>query len=216
MNTIDRLGELGVVPVVKIDKADDGPALANALLLGGLPCAEITFRTNAAEKAIRLIASSQPDMLVGAGSVLALSQAEQAVGAGAQFIVSPGFDAKVVDWCLARDMPVMPGIATATEALMALDRGIRILKFFPSEALGGTAMLGAISAALVGVKFVPTGGISPANMGAYLKLEFVHAVGGSWMATSKLIAAGSFAEIARLTREAVAVVRTARAPGGAP
>jgi 2-dehydro-3-deoxyphosphogluconate aldolase/(4S)-4-hydroxy-2-oxoglutarate aldolase len=216
MNAIDRLGELGVVPVVKIDRAGDGPDFARALMEGGLPCAEITFRTNAAEEAIRLIHAAQPEMLVGAGTVLTIPQAEQAVAAGARFIVSPGFDPKVVDWCLARNMPIIPGIATSTEALMAMDRGLNVLKFFPSEILGGTAMLEAISAALVGVKFLPTGGISLANMAAYLQLRFVHAVAGSWLATSKMIAAGAFADITRLTREAVAVVGRVRSYGGEP
>jgi 2-dehydro-3-deoxyphosphogluconate aldolase/(4S)-4-hydroxy-2-oxoglutarate aldolase len=214
MDIIQKLGELGVVPVVKIDDAKDGPKLAEALLKGGLACAEITFRTAAAEKAIGLISKSHPDLMVGAGTVLTSAQAEQAVSAGACFIVSPGFDPKIVDWCLKRDVAVIPGIATATEALMGLDRGLKILKFFPCEALGGIPMLEAISAALIGMKFIPTGGITINNMGGYLRLPFVHAVAGSWLATSKMIAAEAFEDIARLAAEAVAAVLDVRAAGG--
>lgn len=210
MNALEQLGQLGVVPVVKIDQASRGPALAQALMLGGLPCAEITFRTSAAEQAIRLISQEHPEMLIGAGTVLSVSQAEKAVGAGAQFVVSPGFDAKVVDWCLGHDVPVIPGIATATEALMAMDKGLKVLKFFPSEALGGIRMLEAIAAALVGVKFIPTGGITVTSMAGYLRLPMVYAIGGSWLATAKAISSEAFADITRLSAEAVAIVQKER------
>lgn len=213
MNPLERLGQLGVIPVVKIDQASQGPNLAEALLKGGLPCAEITFRTNAAEEAIRLISDSQPEMIVGAGTVLTVAQAQNAVEAGARFIVSPGFDPKVVDWCLKQNVAVVPGVATSTEALMALDRGLNILKFFPAETLGGIPMLEAISAALIGVKFIPTGGISDSNMASYLKLPMVYAVAGSWLATSKMISSDSFEEITRLTNEAVNIVRSVRGSG---
>lgn len=213
MNTIERVGELGVVPVVKIDEARQAPRLAEALVNGGLPCAEITFRTTAAEEAIRLICAKEPEMIVGAGTVITLTQAEKAVGAGACFIVSPGFDAKIVDWCLKRNITVIPGIATATEALMALGRGLNVLKFFPCEALGGIPMLEALSAALVGMKFIPTGGISATNLPGYLRLPFVHAVAGSWLATSKMIAVGAYEDIARFASEAVEVVRRERGVG---
>ena len=210
MNVMEQLGQLGIIPVVKIDEARQGPSLAKALLQGGLPCAEITFRTEAAEEAIRLISKSQPEVMVGAGTVLSVTQAQKAVNAGARFIVSPGFDPKVVDWCLKQNVPVVPGVATSTEALMALDKGLDILKFFPAEALGGIPMLEAIAAALVGVKFIPTGGISASNMASYLKLPMVHAVAGSWLATSKLISSGAFGEISRLASEAVVIVRHER------
>lgn len=213
MNVIERLGQLGVIPVVKIDQASQGPSLATALLKGGLPCAEITFRTDAAEEAIRLISASNPEVMIGAGTVISVLHAEKAIHAGARFIVSPGFDPKVVDWCIERNIPIVPGVATPSEILMALDRGISILKFFPSEALGGIPMLEAIAAAFVGVKFIPTGGITETNMESYLKLKMVHAVGGSWLATSKMISAGSFQEIARLTSEAVNIVRYVREDG---
>jgi 2-dehydro-3-deoxyphosphogluconate aldolase/(4S)-4-hydroxy-2-oxoglutarate aldolase len=213
MNVLEKLGRLGIIPVVKIDQASQGPNLAEALLKGGLPCVEITFRTNAAEEAIRSISASYPEMIVGAGTVISVSQAKRAVDAGTRFIISPGFDPKVVDWCLQHAIPVVPGVATCSEALMALDKGLSILKFFPSEALGGIPMLEAIAAALVGVKFIPTGGISDANMASYLKLPMVYAVAGSWLATSKMISSGAFGEITRLTREAVNIVRQVRESG---
>jgi 2-dehydro-3-deoxyphosphogluconate aldolase/(4S)-4-hydroxy-2-oxoglutarate aldolase len=213
MDIMENLGQLGVIPVVKIEQARQAPALGEALCKGSLPCAEITFRTEAAEEAIRLITTAHPEMTVGAGTVLSVAQAHKAVDAGARFIVSPGLDPKVVDWCLEQGVAVIPGVATSTEALMALDRGLRVLKFFPSEELGGIQMLKAISAALIGIKFVPTGGITPDNMSAYLRLPMVFAVAGSWLATAKMITAGDFAGISRLAAEAVAAVRVARQMG---
>ena len=215
MNALERLGQIGVVPVVKIERAADAPKLAEALLQGGLPCAEITFRTAAAEEAIRLISKCQPDLTVGAGTVLSLDHAQRAAEAGACFVVSPGFDPKVVDWCIQQHLTVIPGVATPTEALMGMDRGLHVLKFFPSESLGGIAMLEAISAALIGIKFVPTGGVSPANMATYLRCASVYAVAGTWLATAKLISSGSFADIARLASEAVEIVRSVRGKGAA-
>ncbi len=211
MDVIERLGELRVVPVVKIEKASDGPKLAETLIQGGLPCAEITFRTAAAEEAIRLIARSNPGLMLGAGTVLSVDQAARAAGAGACFLMSPGFDPAVVDWCLAHHVPIVPGIATSTEALMGMSRGLRVLKFFPSESLGGLSMLRAISAALVGLKFIPTGGVSPSNLADYLRCPVVHAVAGTWLATAKMISSGSFAEIVRLAAEAVAIVQSVHA-----
>jgi 2-dehydro-3-deoxyphosphogluconate aldolase/(4S)-4-hydroxy-2-oxoglutarate aldolase len=213
MEIIEKLGQLGVIPVVKIEQQGQAPGLAEALCTGGLQCVEITFRTEVAEQAIRLITAAQPEMIVGAGTVLSIAQAQKAVGAGARFIVSPGFDPKVVDWCLNQGVVVIPGVATSTEVLMALDHGLHVLKFFPAEALGGIPMLEAISAALIGVKFLPTGGITSANMAAYLRLPMVFAVAGSWLATSKMIAAGDFKEISRLVGEATTVVRRLRMTG---
>ncbi len=213
MDVLERLGELRVVPVVKIQRAADGPRLAEALIQGNLPCAEITFRTDAAEETIHLISRSHPDLTLGAGTVLSVDQAARAVAAGAGFIVSPGFDPAVVDWCLAQHVPVIPGIATPTEALMGMSRGLRILKFFPSESLGGIPMLEAISAALVGLKFVPTGGVSPSNLVAYLRCPVVHAVAGTWLATAKMISSGAFADVACLAAEAVAAVQSVRENG---
>ncbi len=213
MNALEHLGQIGVVPVVKIERGSDGRRLAEALLRGGLPCAEITFRTDAAEEAIRLISRSQPELTLGAGTVITVEQAQRAVDAGACFIVSPGFDPKVVDWCIQRGITVIPGIATPTEALMGIDRGLHVLKFFPSESLGGIAMIEAISAALVGIKFLPTGGISPSNMAAYLRCPAVYMVAGTWLATAKLISSGSFDEITRLASEAIRIVQQVRGNG---
>ncbi len=207
---LEKLGVLGVVPVVKIERAEDAIELGKALSAGGLPCAEITFRTAAAEDAIRRIASSLPEIIVGAGTVLSVDQADKAVSAGAQFIVSPGFNQKVVDWCLQNEIPVTPGVLTPTEIDMALDRGLNILKFFPAEAMGGIATLKAISAPYGGVKFIPTGGISQDNLADYLALPSVHCCGGSWLVKASLISAGKFDEITQLTRDAMSVVRRVR------
>jgi 2-dehydro-3-deoxyphosphogluconate aldolase/(4S)-4-hydroxy-2-oxoglutarate aldolase len=213
MNTMERLGQQGIIPVVKIDDARQSLGLSEALLMGGLPCVEITFRTEAAEEAIRLISKSQSEMIVGAGTVLSVAQAQKAVEAGACFIVSPGFDPKVVDWCLAQNVPVTPGVATPTEIIMGMDKGLDIFKFFPAETLGGIRMLKAIAAAFVNLKFIPTGGISASNLAAYLELPMVYAVGGSWLATSKLISLKDFKEITRLASEAVSIVRGVRERG---
>jgi 2-dehydro-3-deoxyphosphogluconate aldolase/(4S)-4-hydroxy-2-oxoglutarate aldolase len=207
---LEKLGKVGLVPVVKIDRAEDALPLAEALLAGGLPCAEITFRTAAAPAATRTIADNCPDMLVGAGTVLTVAQAEQALASGARFIVSPGFSATVVDWCLAHGLPIVPGVATPTDVMAAMEKGLRVLKFFPAEAYGGLATIKALSAPFGGVKYMPTGGVSAKNMADYLALPSVHAVGGSWMVESKLISNGNFAEITRLAAEAVALVKQAR------
>jgi 2-dehydro-3-deoxyphosphogluconate aldolase/(4S)-4-hydroxy-2-oxoglutarate aldolase len=207
---LEKLGRFGVVPVVEIERAEDAVELGRALLAGGLPCAEITFRTAAAEEAIRRISSSLPEIIVGAGTVLTVDQANRAVSAGAQFIVSPGFNQKVVDWCLQHEIPVTPGVLTPTEIDMALDRGLKVLKFFPAEAMGGVTTLKAIAAPYKGVKFIPTGGITQDNLADYLALPSVHCCGGSWLVKASLISAGKFDEITRLTQEALAVVRRVR------
>lgn len=207
---LDKLGRLGVVPVVKIERAEDAVELGRALLAGGLPCAEITFRTAAAEEAIRQIASNLPEVIVGAGTVLSVEQADRAVSAGARFIVSPGFNQKVVDWCLQNEIPVTPGVVTPTEIDMALDRGLNILKFFPAEAMGGIATLKAISAPYGSVKFIPTGGINQNNLVDYLALPSVHCCGGSWLVKANLISTGKFDEITELAREAMSVVHRVR------
>ena len=207
---LERLGRLGVVPVVKIERAEDAVELGRALLAGGLPCAEITFRTAAAEEAIQRISSSLPEIIVGAGTVLSVDQASRAVSAGARFIVSPGFNPKVVDWCLKHEAPVIPGVATPTEIDMALEKGVEILKFFPAERLGGVAMLKALAAPYGGVRFMPTGGINQGNLADYLAQPSVHCCGGSWLVKANLISMGRFDEITRLTREAMSVVRRVR------
>jgi 2-dehydro-3-deoxyphosphogluconate aldolase/(4S)-4-hydroxy-2-oxoglutarate aldolase len=193
-----------LVPVIVVeDPASAGP-LAEALVTGGLRCAEVTFRTAAAEAALAAMAAD-PRLLVGAGTVVRPEQVDRAVAAGARFVVSPGFSTTVVRRCRELGVPVMPGVATATEIQAAGEEGLTVLKFFPAEALGGLAMLKALAAPFPGVRFVPTGGIGAAQLGDYLRHPSVLAVGGSWMVAPKLIAAGAWDEITRLTAEAVSV-----------
>ena len=215
-NIFEALGHIGLVPVITIERPEDAVPLAQALLAGGVGCAEITFRTAAAAEAIHRITDEISEMLVGAGTVLTVQQAEQAVGAGARYIVSPGFDAAVVDWCQEHNVPVLPGVATPTEIHMALARGLKLCKFFPCEELGGVRMLKALYAPYQEVRFVPTGGINAKNLAQYLALPNVVACGGSWMATSRMIAEGRFDEIARAAREARAIVRQARGESVGP
>jgi len=210
---LSELGRFGVVPVVKIDRVADAAPLGKALIAGELPCAEITFRTAAAEEAIRSLASAFPELLLGAGTVLTLEQAKKAVAAGARFIVSPGFSPALVDWCQSSGVPVLPGVATPTDVMMALEKGLSIVKFFPAEAFGGVATLKALSAPFGGVRFVPTGGINARNLADYLILPSVHACGGSWMVEGKLLAGGQFDEITLLAAEARAIVRQVRGAG---
>ena len=202
---LKTIGEIGIVPVVRIENAADAPNLAKALTAGDLPVAEITFRTTAAEEAIRAISKEFPALLVGAGTVLSVEQVKRAVDAGAKFIVSPGLNPKVVDYCIARGIPVTPGIATPSDIEMALGRGLEVLKFFPAGASGGLDFLKAIAAPYANVQFVPTGGIEPGNLADYLSFNRVHAVGGTWIAKDVAISAGKFDEITRLAREAVSI-----------
>lgn len=196
------------MPVVVIDRAEDAWPLGQALKAGGLPCAEVTFRTAAAEDAIRAMAKDS-DIVLGAGTVLRPEQVDVAIAAGASYIVTPGFSLAVVRRCQDLGVPVFPGVATPTEVQMALEAGLDIVKFFPAEASGGVPALKAIGAPYSMMRFVPTGGISEGNMRDYLALPSVVAVGGSWMVAPKLIAAGDFSEVTRLTAEAVDNARSA-------
>jgi len=197
-----------IIPVVAIQDAADALPLADALIMGGLPCAEITFRTAAAASAIEAIAK-RGDIDVGAGTVLNVQQVQQAVDAGATFIVAPGFNPKVVGYCIDKGIPVTPGVSNPTDIEMALDFGLEILKFFPAEAFGGLKTLKAMSAPYTMMRFIPTGGIGPGNVLDYLKYPKVVACGGSWMVKSDLIAGGQFEQITKLTREAVAIAAQA-------
>jgi 2-dehydro-3-deoxyphosphogluconate aldolase / (4S)-4-hydroxy-2-oxoglutarate aldolase len=201
-----HIGDLGIVPVVVIDDAALARPLCRALIEGGLPIAEITFRTAAAEAAIRTVAQELPEVLVGAGTVLTTEQAARAAAAGAKFIVSPGFNPAVVDYCLEMDLPITPGCSSPTDVGLAAEKGLEVVKFFPAEAAGGVKALKAIAAPFGGMRFIPTGGIEAANLNDYLSFNKVLACGGSWMVKADLIKAGRFDEITRLTREAIAVM----------
>ena len=199
----EEITRIGVIPVIVIEDAKDAVPTAEALERAGLKCAEITFRTAAAEESIRQISENFPDMLVGAGTVLTRENVDKAVAAGAKFIVSPVFDPEIVDYCISKDIPVYPGCATPSEIMQGKKRGLGIVKFFPAADLGGAVTIKAISAALKGIKFMPTGGINKDNMREYLALDCVAAVGGSWMCKSGFISNGEFDRIEKLTREAL-------------
>lgn len=210
MTVLDRLGDLGIVPVVEIPTADRAVPLGRALLAAGLPCAEITFRTAAAADAIRALRDECPDLLVGAGTILATEQVDAAVTAGAGFLVAPGFNPRVVDHARDRDVPMVPGVCTPSEIEQALGEGIETLKFFPAEVAGGVAFLKAIAPVYRAARFIPTGGIGPSNLADYLALPHVLACGGSWMVKKELLAAGDFAAIERLSAEAVRLAYSIR------
>ena len=204
MNPIlEQFQKLGIIPVVVIDDAKDAVPLAKALCEGGLPVAEVTFRTDAAEEAIRLMSEAYPEMLVGAGTVLTTEQVDRAVAAGAKFIVSPGLNPKVVKYCQEKNVPITPGTARPTDIEMALELGLEVVKFFPAEQNGGLPMIKAMAAPYTKVKFMPTGGINAKNLKSYLDFDKIIACGGSWMVPKDLVAAGDFDAIKNLTREAV-------------
>ena len=202
MTVLERLANSGVVPVVVLDDPKDAVPTANAMVAGGIDVMEITFRTAAAPDAIKAVAENCPDMLVGAGTVLNLEQCKKAVAMGAQFIVSPGFDAEVVDWCIANDIPVTPGCVTPTEITAAVNRGLKVIKFFPANVYGGLNAMKNLAAPFVGIKFMPTGGVNAQNLREYIDAPFIHAVGGSWVCPKADIAAGNFEKITKLCAEA--------------
>ena len=201
-----RIGEIGIVPVIKLESAELALGLGRALVSGGIPVAEVTFRTTAAAQAIRALRDGLPELLVGAGTVLDLGQARAALEAGASFIVSPAWDEGVVDFCLERGLPVLPGVSGPDGVARGLATGLEVLKFFPAEASGGLPMLDALSGPFPQARFVPTGGIDPSNLGAYARRPQVLAVGGSWMVRADLVAAEDWAGVERLCREAVAAL----------
>jgi 2-dehydro-3-deoxyphosphogluconate aldolase/(4S)-4-hydroxy-2-oxoglutarate aldolase len=204
-----RFHELGVIPVVAVERVEDAASLADVLVNGGLPGVEVTFRTPAALEVMGVF-SRRGDVFVGAGTVLTTQQVEAARGAGARFIVSPGFNPKVVDYCLERGIDVIPGICTPSEIEMAVERGIEVLKFFPAEAFGGLETLKAFSGPYPGIRFIPTGGINPRNLPEYMAFPAVLACGGTWIARSSVILAGRFDEILGNVREAVRIVSASR------
>lgn len=203
MNVLDEIYGLGIVPVIALNDAKDAEPLAKALCNGGLPCAEVTFRTDAAEESIRIMSQKFPEMLVGAGTVLTTEQVDRAAEAGAKFIVSPGLNPKVVKYCIDRNIPVLPGTSNPSDVEIALELGLEVVKFFPAEAAGGIGMIKAMSAPYTKVRFMPTGGVNAGNLKDYLDFPKIIACGGTWMVKKDLIAAGRFDEIESLTREAV-------------
>ena len=209
-DVLEQIGKTGIVPVVVLNNASDAEPLANALIKGGLPCAEVTFRTAAAEESIKIMATKFPEMFVGAGTVLTTEQVDRAIGAGAKFIVSPGFNPKVVEYCIKNNYPICPGIMTPTELEMALGFGLDVVKFFPAENAGGLKMIKAMAAPYTMMKFMPTGGINATNIRDYLACDKILACGGSWMVKGDLISAGKFDEIQKLTAEAAAIVKEIR------
>lgn len=205
MDVLSKLSEARLVPVVVLDNVADADPLAAALVAGGLPVAEVTFRTAAAEDSIRAM-SARGDMLVGAGTVLTPAQVDKAVAAGASYIVSPGLSRAVVERCHEHGVLALPGALTATEVQAALELGLSTVKFFPAGTSGGPKAIAALAAPFVGVQFVPTGGVGPANLHEYLSIPAVAAVGGSWMVPRATVSAGGFDEIVRLTTEAVSLL----------
>ena len=207
---LEKIKKVGIVPVVVLEDAKDAAPLANALIEGGLPCAEVTFRTACAEECIKIMAAQYPEMLLGAGTVLTIDQVDRAVAAGAKFIVSPGFDPEIVDYCLSKNILVLPGCITPSEVAQAVKRGLKIVKFFPAEQFGGLGTLKALAAPYVGLQFMPTGGVGPKNVRDYLGYNRIVACGGSWMVKGDLVKAGDFDKIVELTKEAADIVKEIR------
>ena len=211
MNAVlEQMGKIGISPVVVLNDAKDAAPLAKALCEGGLPCAEVTFRTDAAEESIRIMAEQFPQMLVGAGTVLTTEQVDRAVAAGAKFIVSPGLNPKVVKYCVDKGIPVTPGTCNPSDVEQAIELGLDVVKFFPAEAAGGLKMIKAMAAPYVGMKFMPTGGINAGNVRDYLAYDRILACGGSWMVSGKMVEAGEFDKIKEMTAEAVQIVKECR------
>ena len=210
MTIEERFEDFGVVPVVVLDEVKDALPLAKALTEGGLPCAEVTFRTEAAEESIKVMAEAYPDMVVGAGTVLTIEQVDAAVKAGAKFIVSPGFDPEIVDYCLEKEIPIFPGCVTPSEVAQAVKRGLKVVKFFPAEPAGGVAMIKAMAAPYNQLRFMPTGGIGTQNLKDYLEFDKIICCGGSWMVKGDLIKNGEFEKICKLTKEAKELAKSIR------
>ena len=208
--TLEKRGQYGIVPVVVLNDSKDAEPLADALCEGGLACAEVTFRTEAAAESIKIMSEKHPEMLVGAGTVLTVEQVDEAVAAGAKFIVSPGLNSEVVKYCLDKNIAITPGVVTPSEMELAIELGLNIVKFFPAEPSGGLSMIKAVSAPYTMLKFMPTGGINPGNVKEYLKSDKIFACGGSWMVKGDLVDAGDFDKIKELTKEAADIVKEIR------
>ena len=211
MNSVlQRVYEIGIIPVIAFNSVDEALPLCKALMAGGLPAAEVTFRTACAADAIHEMSEKCPDLLVGAGTVLNLEQARRAVDAGARYIVSPGYNMQVVDWCLEHEVPVLPAGVTPTEVTALVNAGLEVTKFFPAAQYGGLATIKALASVFVGHRFMPTGGVSASNLREYLECPAILACGGTWMVKPDLIRAGEFDRMLELTSEAAALVREIR------
>lgn len=206
----EQFSKIGIIPVVVLDDPKDAAGLAKALCENGLPCAEVTFRTAAAEESIRIMSKEFPDMLVGAGTVLTKEQVDRAIDAGAKFIVSPGLNPKIVQYCLDKSIPITPGTQTPSEMEQALELGLKVVKFFPAEPAGGLNMIKAVAAPYVDLKFMPTGGINAKNVRDYLAYNKIIACGGSWMVKKDLVTGGKWDELGKLVREAADIVKEIR------
>lgn len=204
---VEQIKALRLVPVVKLNHVSEAEPLADALIRGGLPVAEVTFRTDAAEESISLLNKKYPDMCVGAGTVVNVEQAKRAVNAGAKFLVSPGTNRKVIEFAIESDVPVFPGTCTPSEIMTVMEYGLPVVKFFPAKQYGGVDTIKSLAAPFPGMLFMPTGGINAENVMSYLAFNKIIACGGSWMVKGELISSGNFDEITRLTREAVNLVR---------
>ena len=205
-----KIQEIGIIPVVVLDRVEDAIPLGKALVEGGLPCAEVTFRTEAAEECIRVMSENFPELFVGAGTVLTTEQVDRAVAAGAKFVVSPGLNPRIVKYCVEKGVVIVPGCANPSDIEQALENGVEVVKFFPAEAIGGLKLIKAMAAPYVGVKFMPTGGINANNVREYLAYDRIVACGGSWMVSGKMIKEGKFDEITALVKEAAEIVKECR------
>lgn len=205
-NLLAQVAEKKIVPVVKLDSTSDAKPLGEALCAGGLPVAEVTFRTDAAEESIRIMKNEFPEMMVGAGTVVNVEQAKRALDAGASFLVSPGISRTVVEFALDNKLPVFPGTCTPSEVMIAMEYGLSLVKFFPAEQYGGLNTIKALAAPFPAMKFMPTGGINASNILDFLAFDRIIACGGSWMVKDSLINEGNFAEVTRLAAEAVTLV----------
>ena len=208
MNVIQKIGELKLIPVVIIENSVYANPLGQTLIEAGLPIIEITFRTQAAEQSISDLTNEISDLFVGAGTVLRIDQVKKAVSAGARFIVTPGFNPKIVDYCIDNKIPIIPGVNTPSMVEWALDKGLKIVKFFPANLSGGTKMLKSLAGPYPEMRFIPTGGINNECLIDYLKLSNVFACGGSWIVKKDLISSGQFEEIKRLTKNALALIKS--------
>ena len=207
---LKQMQEFGIIPVVVLNDTKDAEPLGKALVEGGIPCAEVTFRTEAAEECIRIMADKFPEMLVGAGTVLTTEQVDRAIAAGAKFIVSPGLNPKVVKYCVEKNIPITPGIITPSEMEQAIELGLEVVKFFPAESFGGLKTIKSMAAPYNKMMFMPTGGINPENVKEYLKFDKILACGGSWMVAGNLVKEGKFDEISKLVAEAKEIVKEIR------